>query len=216
MTTLVCVPGFLGKPDDFDFLRAGGIDVEPITLREAAALKIAGVDRSDDVLLGYSMGGRLALEALASGVRFAKAVIVSAGLNLEAGRDARRLRDEAWAARFERDAWDLVMRDWNAQPVFGGHQIERRESDSERAEAAHALRTWSPGVMEPLAPRLASIDVPLLWIAGERDAQYVEVARRAMIFLPNARLWICGGAGHRVPWEQPEAFAQQVVRFVQS
>lgn len=186
--------GFLGVDRDWDFIR--------------------GIETDERVLVGYSMGGRLALQALIERHTFDRAVIVSAGLNLEEGREERRARDEAWARRFEADPWDEVMRDWNAQPVFGGHVVERFESDYDRRELARQLRENSPGVLPPLAPRLHKIAVPVLWIVGERDTAYVDVARRAVSLLPNAELWICPGAGHRVPWEQPQAFAARLRDFV--
>jgi 2-succinyl-6-hydroxy-2,4-cyclohexadiene-1-carboxylate synthase len=186
--------GFLGLDRDWDFL--GNLETEA------------------RVLLGYSMGGRLALQALLGGAAFDRAVIVSAGLNLETGREERRARDEEWARRFESDPWEDVMRDWNAQPVFGGHAMRREERDYDRAELARQLRGNSPGVLPPLAARLSEIAIPVLWIAGQRDAAYVEIARRAVALLPNAELWICPDAGHRVPWEQPRAFAARLRQFV--
>lgn len=188
---LTIFPGFLGNARDF-----------------------ASIDTPLDVILGYSMGGRLALQAILDGASFDRAVIVSAGLNLEEGREERRARDEAWARRFESDPWDEVMRDWNAQPVFGGHVTSRDERDYDRRELARQLRENSPGVLPPLAPRLHEITIPVLWIAGERDHPYVDVARRAVSVLPHAELWICPDAGHRVPWEQPELFANRVRAFV--
>ena len=191
---LTIFPGFLGTARDFDFIR--------------------DIDTPFDVLLGYSMGGRLALQALIDGAPFDRVVIISAGLNLEENRDVRRGRDEAWARRFESDPWDEVIRDWNAQSVFGGHALKREERDYDRRELARQLRENSPGTLPPLAPRLHEIDIPLLWIAGERDRQYVDVARRAEALLPNAELWICPNAGHRVPWEQPRRFLERVRQFV--
>jgi 2-succinyl-6-hydroxy-2,4-cyclohexadiene-1-carboxylate synthase len=186
--------GFLGVDRDWDFVR--------------------DVETKDRVLVGYSMGGRLALQALIEGAAFDRAVIVSAGLNLEKGREERRQSDEAWARRFESDSWADVMRDWNAQPVFGGHVVERFEGDYDRKELARQLRENSPGVLPPLAPHLHEITIPILWIAGERDQKYVEVGRRAMTLLSNAELWVCPDAGHRVPWEQPEPFRARLRDFV--
>ena len=186
--------GFLGVDRDWDFVR--------------------DIETPERVLAGYSMGGRLALQALIDGAPFDRAVIVSAGLNLEGGREERRTRDEAWAKRFESDPWNDVMRDWNAQPVFGGHVVERFERDYDRRELARQLRENSPSLLPPLAPRLHEITIPVLWIAGERDQRYVEAGRRAVSLLPHAELWICPNAGHRVPWEQPEAFAARLREFV--
>jgi len=162
-----------------------------------------------DVLLGYSMGGRLALQLLER-QQFRCAVIVSAGLNTPDAE--RRARDEEWARRFESEEWTSLMRAWNAQPVFGGHALERHERNYDRAEFARQLREWSPAVLPP--PRLEEIATPILWIAGERDLKYVDIARRAVARLPHAELWICPDAGHRVPWEQPELFVQRLRRFI--
>ncbi|HVG23956.1 MAG TPA: alpha/beta fold hydrolase [Thermoanaerobaculia bacterium] len=184
---LTILPGLLGLRSDFDFL--------------------PNVDA--DVLVGYSMGGRLALDLLQRR-RFDKAVIISAGLN--APDPARRARDEEWARRFQTEEWRSLMRAWNAQEVFGGHVLERREEDYDRAELARQLREYSPAVLPP--PRLESIETPLLWIAGERDAKYVAIATEAVRRLPRAELWICPNAGHRLPWEQPALLLARLRTFL--
>ena len=184
---LTIFPGFLGLPSDFDFL-------PPV---------------DQNVVVGYSMGGRLALDLLQRR-RFDHAVIISAGLN--APDEARRARDEEWARRFASEEWSSLMRAWNAQEVFGGHRVDRREEDFDRAELARQLRDYSPAVLPP--PRLESIEKPVLWIAGERDAKYVEIARTAVRRLPHAQLWICPDAGHRVPWEQPERLVARLRTFL--
>lgn len=184
---LTVLPGFLGLAADFAFLP----DVE------------------GDVLLGYSMGGRLALDLLQRR-RFDKAIIISAGLN--APDEVRKQHDEEWARRFESEEWPSLMRAWSAQPVFGGHIVERREEDFDRTELARQLRESSPAVLPP--PRLEVIETPVLWIAGERDAKYVDIAKRAVARLPHAELWICPDAGHRVPWEQPQALVARIRDFI--
>ena len=204
---ITALHGFLGRPADWDFLRDAGLDVD--------ARELDDVPASGDTILGYSMGGRIALHALLDGARYKRAVIISAGLGIEGEteRATRREGDEKWARRFEHDDWESVMRDWNAQPLFGGHVPVRRERDYDRRRVVDAMRRWSPGVLEPLAPRLSEITIPVLWIAGERDAKYVAEAERAVALLPNAELWICPGAAHRVPWEQPAAFIARLRRY---
>lgn len=201
---IVALHGFLGLPSDWDFLREGGLALETPPLD--------GIPAEGDVLLGYSLGGRLALHALVGGAKYRRAVIVSAGLGIEGEqeRTARRNADYRWAHRFRRDTWDALMLDWNMQPIFGGHRMTRPEESFRRADLANALRKWSPAVLPPLAPRLHEISIPVLWIAGELDAKYVGEGQRAVGLLPNAELWICPGAAHRVPWEQSEAFLRRL------
>jgi 2-succinyl-6-hydroxy-2,4-cyclohexadiene-1-carboxylate synthase len=212
---IVALPGFLGHPRDWDFLPADGLEVDSrsyfdgpeVPPIEQFADSLAAELGPDDMLLGYSMGGRLALEALARGARVARALIVSAGLGVEGeeAREGRRAADEAWAHRFEHEPWDEVLAAWNGQPLFGGHAMIRNEREYDRHALAAVLRRWSPAVQQPLAARLAAIDTPIVWLAGERDPKYVAEGRRAVSLLPNAELRIIPGAGHRLPWETPEA-----------
>ena len=201
---ITALHGFLGLPRDWDFLRKAGFEVVTPPLDR--------IPPAGDVLLGYSMGGRLALHALIGGARYRRAVIVSAGLGIEdrVAREERCKNDERWARAFESDPWNDVMRVWNEQPVFGGHRLRREERDFDRLELARQLREWSPGVLPPLAWRLREIEIPVLWIAGERDTKYVTEAERAISLLKSGELWICPGAGHRVPWEQPDLFVRRL------
>jgi 2-succinyl-6-hydroxy-2,4-cyclohexadiene-1-carboxylate synthase len=225
--SLYCLHGFLGGPWDWDFLIAAGFNVAqrgsffgaeasgvpPLaifadTLRDSIS--------PDTVLLGYSMGGRLIAEALALGARPSKAVLVSTGLGIEGAeaRSARRAADEVWARRFEDEPWESVLAAWSAQAVFGGHHVDRPETRYSRSALAAALREWSPGLQEPLASRLASVDVPTLWIAGARDTKYVAEAERGAALMPRGEVAILENAGHRVPWEAPEAFMATLRAFV--
>lgn len=201
---IVALHGFLGLPSDWDFLKPAGFDVVTPPLDD--------IPKRGDTLLGYSMGGRLALHALLDGARYKRAVMVSTGLGIEGeeARSRRRRADEKWAGHFETQQWQRVMRDWNAQSVFGGHEANRREEDFDRHELARMLREWSPAALPPLAPRLHEIDIPVLWIVGERDEKYVAERERAVSLLKNVELWICPGAGHRVPWEQPVRFIERL------
>lgn len=220
-----CLHGFLGQGRDWDFLPF------PKTAPDLFALPVHG--SMEDfarrpraagaplaALIGYSMGGRLALHTLlARPEAFGAAVIVSAGLGIEdeEERPKRREQDEMWARRFEVEDWQTVVRAWNAQALFAGlPEPARKESDFRRDALAHALRAWSAAAHPPLAPRLPSITTPILWVAGERDAKYVAEARRAVAALPNAELWICPASGHRVPWEQPQLFVQRVTQFLEA
>jgi 2-succinyl-6-hydroxy-2,4-cyclohexadiene-1-carboxylate synthase len=185
--------GFLGLPSDWDFLPW------PHAPYDGAA---------DEALIGYSMGGRLALE---QANRFPKVIIISAGIN--APDEERLQRDAAWSARFESEDWSSLMRAWNAQPVFGGHVVERHESDYDRVELARMLREHSPAVLAP--PRLEEISSRVLWVAGELDSRYVDIARVAVSRLQRGELWICPNAGHRVPWEQPDALVARLRTFLE-
>lgn len=202
---ITALHGFLGLPSDWDFLR-DEFDVDAIDVFRD------DIPPEGGVLLGYSLGGRLALQALLAGAKYERAILVSTRIS-DAEPD-RRERDEAWARRFERDDWAPLLRDWNAQALFGGHDMVRDEREFDRATLARALRELSPAVLPSVAARLGDIDIPTLWIAGERDAKYVAEATRAAELVPRSEVAIVVGAAHRVPWEKPAELRRLIRDFV--
>jgi 2-succinyl-6-hydroxy-2,4-cyclohexadiene-1-carboxylate synthase len=205
MGVIWCLHGFLGRGADWDFLRDAGFEIRAPSFFAGDSLDVVQ-PAANDILLGYSMGARLALQLIRTH-RVAKAVLISAGIaSPEPGREEL---DETWAKRFESEPWEPLIEAWNSQAVFGGrpNPLTRNESDYDRRKLAAALR-------ESRRLDLAGISIPTLWIAGEDDVKYREAARSAAGCLKNAELWICPGAAHRVPWEQPAAFIARLREFL--
>jgi len=201
---ITCLHGFLGSARDWDFLREAGFNIETPPLD--------AIPRRGDILLGYSLGGRLALQALLAGAQYKSAIFVSTGLGVEGdeARTARRAADEVWARRFETEDFSFVIAAWNAQPVLAGPSLVRGPEDYE----PRALREWSSGALPSAASRLHELAIPTLWIAGARDAKYVAEAVRAASLASNARSVIIDDAGHRVPWERRAEFLEACADFV--
>lgn len=171
-------------------------------------------------LLGYSMGGRLALHALLEKHHpWQAAVVVSAhpGLENAAERQARRASDAAWAARSLTLNWSDFLMEWNKQSVLDGAMPRDPGTESamlaRRGEIARSFVDWSLGAQESLWDRLSEIRIPVLWVAGENDVKFRDLATRAVARIPRASLAIAPGVGHRVPWAAADWFAEQVVAF---
>lgn len=171
-------------------------------------------------LLGYSMGGRLALHALLEEKHpWNAAIIISAHPGLESAteRESRRASDTTWATRALTGNWQEFLAAWNAQPLLGGAMRDPQASSSlilRRREIARSFVDWSLGAQDPLWSRLPEIQVPVLWIAGETDAKFIELAQRANTLTPNSRLAIAPASGHRVPWEAEAWLANEVSNFL--
>lgn len=176
---------------------------------------------SSRALLGYSMGGRMALHALlANDHPWQAAVMVSAHPGLESDhlRASRRATDAGWATQALTGNWQQFLDAWNAQAVLCNAAMRDRQASgsliTRRREVARGFVDWSLGAQEPLWDRLHEISIPVLWIAGENDPKFLALARRAVSLIPNAHLAIAPATGHRVPWEAEAWFADQVAHFL--
>lgn len=169
------------------------------------------------VLVGYSMGARLGLHALLDGGPWEAAVLVAPhpGLEVEVERVVRRASDAEWAARALRGDWCDFLAMWNAQPLLAASEARPSVDEARRREVARSFVDWSLGAQEPLWERLGEIRCPVLWCVGERDEKFRALGERAVGLLPRGELWVAPDAGHRVPWDAPEAFVARVGEFLE-
>jgi 2-succinyl-6-hydroxy-2,4-cyclohexadiene-1-carboxylate synthase len=174
-------------------------------------------------LLGYSMGGRLALAyAVRYPERVSRLILESAspGLEKASSRADRRASDEALAQRLETDGIEAFVELWETLPLFGSQRILPREIRAAQRERrllndpdslAAALRGLGTGVLPSCWGDLERLKVPTLILVGELDQKFVDIGRRAAGQLPDARLAVVSGAGHAVHLERPDAWLEAVL-----
>ena len=176
--------------------------------------ELLGATRPGDALVGYSMGGRIALHAaLRDRARFGSLVLIGVSAGVE-DREARRRADEALAAWIERHSIEEVVERWEAQPVFATQSDELRAQQRagrlshDPRLLAKLLRSAGQGATPPLWDRLHELRCPVLLIAGELDEPYVEGAHRMASHIPKASVRVVPGAGHAPQLERPELVAE--------
>jgi 2-succinyl-6-hydroxy-2,4-cyclohexadiene-1-carboxylate synthase len=209
--------------DLWRFLEAGDMGLADFGKALNADAGGAGFRSSGRALLGYSLGGRLALHALLEdGHPWQAAVLVSAhpGLESAADRADRLTSDQAWAMQAFGGDWRQFIHAWDAQPALGNTVIRDAQAAhgliTRRREVASSFVDWSLGGQAPLWDRLAAITIPVLWIAGAHDAKFLALAERAAALSPRARLAIAPDAGHRVPWANEAWLAATTAHFLKS
>jgi 2-succinyl-6-hydroxy-2,4-cyclohexadiene-1-carboxylate synthase len=185
------------------------------------ALDVAQVD-----LLGYSMGGRIALHlALAAPQRVRRLLLESAspGLADPDERAARVQSDNDLADAIERDGIAAFVAYWERLPLFAGRQtLPPAVREKQRAQRlqnrptglANSLRGMGTGQQESLWERLAELTLPVRLLVGAQDRKYCDIARRMEQLLPAAQVSVVADAGHTIHLEQPDRFAQLVGDFL--
>lgn len=176
---------------------------------------------SERVLLGYSLGSRLAMHALlASPTLWSAAILVAGnlGLHSENERTSRREADLRWAEDFKVGQWEDLLLKWNAQSAFGGFpsHFRRNEEAFSREQLVDALMTWSLSNQDNLKAQIQSLNIPILWIVGEMDVKYVLMAQTLNLKHPKSIVLTISEAAHRVPWERPVEFESHVVNFLKT
>ncbi len=199
-------------------------ELEPVTL--AAVLDdLARAAPEHFTLVGYSMGGRIALHAaLAFGARIDRLVLIGASPGL-ADPDARRTRrtaDEDLAGEIERSSIDEFARRWAQTPVLAGQApevlaaIHTDRLRNQTAGLARALRGLGTGALSSLWDRLGGVGMPVTLVVGERDEKFQAIASEMVAALPDAEVVVVPGAGHAVHLEAPAAVAAVIAARIDS
>lgn len=174
------------------------------------------------VYIGYSMGGRMGLVAAASAsaAPIDRLVLIgaTAGIDDPDERAARRASDTALADRIGRIGVDAFVDEWLTGPLFArltpdsGGLAARRSNTA--AGLTHSLYAYGTGSMTPLWSRLATIEIPVLVLAGEHDPKFTALGRRLAEALPDATFATVPGAGHAAHAEAPGTVADLVAAWL--
>jgi 2-succinyl-6-hydroxy-2,4-cyclohexadiene-1-carboxylate synthase len=190
-------------------------ELEPVTLK-AVLGDVAGLAPGRFTLVGYSMGGRIALHAaLALRGRIDRLVLIGAspGLADPSEREARRAADERLAGEIERSSIEEFARRWAQTPVLAGQPPEVATAvhadrlRSRPAGLARALRGLGTGALPSLWDRLGEIEAPVSLVVGGTDRKFAEIATRMAIGLRQANVILVELAGHAVHLEAPARMA---------
>lgn len=253
---LLLLHGFLGSHQDFEAIlpalsqrfycivpdlpghgqtltEDGGYDFCAIVQSLCAFLDALGITQTH--LLGYSMGGRLALYMTCHFPhRFTRTVLESAspGLKTADARKQRQANDEAIARALETTPFPDFLTRWYNNPLFSSLKrhpkayaamLTRRHNNNPN-ELASALRGLSTGRQPSLWNLLSHINTPLLLIAGALDTKFVTINREMLAASQGTKptrtkhaqtvLNIVESYGHNIQLEAPDRYERLVSSFL--
>lgn len=254
-TNVVFLHGFMGRGVDWDDVVAvlgdgfhcicpdlpgHGVHAADLPQREdwfpatidhvIAAMDAAGMAQA--ALVGYSMGGRVALAtALGHPRRFTHLVLESAspGISDAEQRQERLQHDGQVAGKLERAAafhggFEGFLRDWYAMPLFGSLQrrpdlledLVRRRLENDPVALAKSLRGLSVGRQADLWPALETLAMPALVLVGAVDRKYRILAEKMSERCPRLALHEMTACGHNVHAENPDGYTTVLRAFLES
>ncbi len=199
----------------------------PMTIENAAAAlleTLSGINITQSYLVGYSMGGRLALYlSLLFPQNFLGSILESAspGLETEKERAERRRKDAKLAEKIVNTDFNEFLLEWYRQPIFARlnrsphfeAMLTRRRSNS-REMLAKSLREMGTGFQPSLWEKLKSLKLPLLLVTGEFDIKFQRIAARMAVAHPGIRHTVVKNCGHNVHLENRERFSEILDEFI--
>ena len=177
-------------------------------------------------LVGYSMGGRLALYLTIYFPQYFHKVVLesaSAGLRTAAEKSDRLAKDQKLATELEHlkhHDFRLFLENWYQQPIFASlrshpdfpQMLEKRLNNSP-AQLAKSLRNLSIGMQPSLWEKLSENEVPLLLLVGELDLKFVQVNQQMQQLCKLSQLQIVPNCGHNIHFENPNLFIEKIQSF---
>ena len=177
-------------------------------------------------LVGYSMGGRIALYlALHFPQYFSGVVLESASPGLESLKEKklRIERDLLLIEKLQTLDFQLFLQQWYGNSLFASfrqhdnyQQAIARRLQNNPLKLIKSLRYLGLGVQPSLWHKLSTNQIPLLLLVGELDPKFVAINRRIANLAHQANLKIVKNSGHNIHFEQPKLYVKLITYFMQN
>lgn len=216
-----------------DLLGHGGSDApedpDRFSMKDSAAdiaQLLAQMTAEPANLLGYSMGGRLALYFALNYPSSVRSLILesaSPGLDGVVAQKERINRDNQLAEAIERDGIERFVDRWQRLPLFASQEqlpesaraeLRRQRLKNRANGLAGSLRGMGTGRQPALWGQLPALKVPLMLLAGELDPKFVGIGRQMAALIDGSRLRVIPDVGHTIHLENPGLFQELILGFL--
>jgi pimeloyl-ACP methyl ester carboxylesterase len=187
--------------------------VDDIAYIHLELLERLGVDQLD--VIGCSIGGWVAAELATKVPKAVRRLVLVGPVGVKTGPVDRLDIPDIFALP-QSTMEKLLFHDPERMRMDPTRLTDEQLAISVRNRETLALLAWEPYMHNPKLPhRLHRVSAPTLFLRGESDglvsADYLAAYAR---LLPNARTATIAAAGHAPHAEQPEAFANTVLAFL--
>lgn len=166
----------------------------------------------DAVLIGYSMGGRIALSLFLDHPNlYHSAIIFSAnpGLYTQEEIEKRKEEEQKIITSLQSLKLEQFVRQWYKKPLFGNLIPPSFAYKNNPEGLIHALTTFSITKQSNLWEKLVDCEKTISFAFGELDNKYQEIGRK----IPKAK-WI-KNAAHSVLIQNPEDCLEHILTHLE-
>lgn len=199
--TLYFLHGFAGDVQDWDAVISFLPSFDCIALSYPFDLPAKGI------LIGYSMGGRIALSSPLP------KIIISGhpGLQSEEERKSRLEREQFWVEKLKNLSIKEFFKEWYDQPLFESLRSHPQFPTIFERRLKNPPELLAQQIIDHSLTKQPTLHRNTIFIHGEYDTGYKELYNKAKIFsleVPKA--------GHACHVENPEGTANQIKILIDS
>ena len=173
--------GFLGSPEDFNFLKG-----PQVILHDVYQMEKFPEIKSSDTLIGYSLGGRIALDiAERNNFNLKKIVLINAhpGLTTEKEKLNRKNFEVTILQELKRQTLPEFMSYWNNLGIFLFDEPIKLTDEARYRKSAEIFDHYRLSNQKDHLPGILENKNKVLWIIGSLDEKYMDIAREKLV--PN-------------------------------
>jgi 2-succinyl-6-hydroxy-2,4-cyclohexadiene-1-carboxylate synthase len=184
------------------------------------------IDSDQVTLIGYSMGGRIALYFAIQHAKRVRHLILESthpGLIDQQARTDRAQIDLQRSHQIEDHGIESFVDHWyqmeffrtleQQRGAFAAMKIARKENEA--GWMAKVIREMSPGIQPTLWGQLSEVSMATLLIAGARDRKYTHIINKTAEKISQAAVSVIPNVGHNVHIEARKEFCTQVTNFLE-
>ena len=189
-------------------------------------LDLLKIEKTD--LLGYSMGGRLALSFAIQYPLFVRNLVLessSPGLLTEQDRSSRVIQDRKLCEFIRKSGIEKFVEYWENIPLFSsqrGLPIHKQEEirvqrlQNSVIGLCNSLIGMGTGAQPSWWSHLHSLDANTLLVTGELDQKFCRIAQEMQKAIKKVKWVNVLECGHAIHVEQPEKFGTIVSEFLRN
>ena len=166
------------------------------------------------VIIAHSFGGRIGIKLATQGLPELNALILTGSAGIKSRLTIPK-RIVMYAA--------ITLGELFHLPIFLAWKNKIRKllyfiiGEWDYYNAGDLRETFKKVVAEDLTPYLPKIKIPTLLVWAEKDSIIpLSDAQRMNRLIPNAKLIVVPGAGHKLPYEMPHVFLEKILPFLKT
>ena len=168
-------------------------------------------------LLGYSMGGRIAIAFSSKYPNLINSLVLestSLGLDSKSSREERYNEDLELCKEIENN-FNAMIDDWELKVLFKDQKKrnyilwEKQRNirlNHNQKQLSKALRAFSVGAMPFYEESFKYFIFPIFIICGTDDSKYIKLGKEMMYMNKNVKQYIIAKASHNTHLENPSMF----------